>query len=134
MALLFCDGTKLLDIAADERHLSHVPYSNSRCSGAVMHIRPRLTASIAVLSLFAGSAAMAANSQAEAPKGPTACAFSAWANYDKPSITVRAAPSGSSDQASKATQASNNSAITPPAPISNRARRSLTRQASLTSV
>ena len=58
-----------------------------------MHIRPRLTASIAVLSLFAGSAAMAANSQAEAPKGPTACAFSAWANYDKPSITVRAAPS-----------------------------------------
>lgn len=60
-----------------------------------MHIRPRLTASIAVLSLFAGSAAMAANSQAEAPKGPTACAFSAWANYDKPSITVRAAPSAS---------------------------------------
>lgn len=47
---------------------------------------------------------------------------------------VRAAPSGSSDQASKATQASSNSAITPPAPISNRARRSLTRQASLTSV
>ncbi len=47
---------------------------------------------------------------------------------------VRAGPSGNSDQASKAMLASSNSAITPPAPIINRARRSLTRQASLTSV
>ncbi|MNF13709.1 hypothetical protein D3C80_2156480 [compost metagenome] len=47
---------------------------------------------------------------------------------------VRAGPSGSSDQASNAMHASNSSARTPPAPISNRARRSLIRQASLTSV
>ncbi|AQL39198.1 hypothetical protein JN853_24130 [Pseudomonas syringae pv. actinidiae ICMP 9853] len=47
---------------------------------------------------------------------------------------VRAGPSGSSDQASSAMQARSISASTPPAPISRRARRSLTRQASLTSV
>lgn len=58
-----------------------------------MHIRPRLTASIAILALFAAPAAMAANPQAESPAGATACAFGAWANYEKPSITVRDAPS-----------------------------------------
>lgn len=58
-----------------------------------MHIRPRLTASIAILALFAAPAAMAANPQAEAPAGATSCAFGAWANYEKPSITVRDAPS-----------------------------------------
>lgn len=58
-----------------------------------MHIRPRLTASIAILALFAAPAVMAANPQAEAPAGATACAFGAWANYEKPSITVRDAPS-----------------------------------------
>ncbi|MCY1562305.1 hypothetical protein D9M68_996760 [compost metagenome] len=47
---------------------------------------------------------------------------------------VRAGPSGNSDQASRAMLASSSSASTPPAPISNRARRSLTRHASLTSV
>ncbi|MNP34607.1 hypothetical protein D3C76_1279030 [compost metagenome] len=47
---------------------------------------------------------------------------------------VRAGPSGNNDQASKAMHANSNSASTPPAPISNRALRSLTRQASLTSV
>lgn len=58
-----------------------------------MHIRPRLTASIAILALFAAPAAMAASPQAEAPAGSTTCAFGAWANYEKPSITVREAPS-----------------------------------------
>ncbi|WP_238890970.1 hypothetical protein [Achromobacter insuavis] len=58
-----------------------------------MHIRPRLTASIAILALFAAPAVMAANPQAEAPAGATSCAFGAWANYEKPSITVRDAPS-----------------------------------------
>lgn len=58
-----------------------------------MHIRPRLTVSIAILALLAAPAAMAANPQAEAPAGSTTCAFGAWANYEKPSITVREAPS-----------------------------------------
>ncbi|OCZ68673.1 hypothetical protein A7P25_12875 [Achromobacter xylosoxidans] len=60
-----------------------------------MHIRPRLTASIAALTLalLAAPPVIAAASQADAPAGPTACAFSAWANYEKPSITVREAPS-----------------------------------------
>lgn len=60
-----------------------------------MHIRPRLTASIAALTLalLAAPPVIAAPVQAEAPAGATACAFSAWANYDKPSITVRDAPS-----------------------------------------
>ncbi|MNO05596.1 hypothetical protein D3C81_2270500 [compost metagenome] len=47
---------------------------------------------------------------------------------------VRSGPSGSSDQASSANTASTSSANTPPASISSRERRSLTRQASLTSV
>ena len=47
---------------------------------------------------------------------------------------VRAGPSGNSDQASRAIQANSISAMTPPAPINNRALRSLIRQASLTSV
>ncbi|MCY1563388.1 hypothetical protein D9M68_1009630 [compost metagenome] len=47
---------------------------------------------------------------------------------------VRAGPSGSNDQASSASTASTSSASTPPAPIKSRERRSLTRQASLTSV
>jgi len=62
-----------------------------------MHIRPRLTASIAALTLalLAAPPVIAASAQAEAPAGATTCAFSAWANYDKPSITVRDAPSAS---------------------------------------
>ena len=43
---------------------------------------------------------------------------------------VRAGPPGSSDQARRAIQASSSTASTPPAPISRRERRSLTRQAS----
>ncbi|WYX09115.1 hypothetical protein WJ978_26270 [Achromobacter xylosoxidans] len=60
-----------------------------------MHIRPRLTASIAALTLalLAAPPVIAAPVQPEAPAGATTCAFSAWANYDKPSITVRDAPS-----------------------------------------
>ncbi|WP_172965839.1 hypothetical protein [Achromobacter xylosoxidans] len=62
-----------------------------------MHIRPRLTASIAALTLalLAAPPVIAAPVQPEAPAGATTCAFSAWANYDKPSITVRDAPSAS---------------------------------------
>ncbi|WYX59084.1 hypothetical protein WJ967_17135 [Achromobacter xylosoxidans] len=62
-----------------------------------MHIRPRLTASIAALTLalLAAPPVIAAPVQSEAPAGATTCAFSAWANYDKPSITVRDAPSAS---------------------------------------
>lgn len=60
-----------------------------------MHIRPPLTASIIALALalLAAPPVIAAASRAEAPNGATACAFSAWANYDKPSITVRDTPS-----------------------------------------
>lgn len=62
-----------------------------------MHIRPCLTASIAALTLalLAAPPAIAAPVQAEVPAGATTCAFNAWANYDKPSITVRDAPSAS---------------------------------------
>lgn len=56
-----------------------------------MPVLARLAASLATLALFAAPSARAAP-QADLPAGATACAFGAWANYDKPSITVRAAP------------------------------------------
>ncbi|MGW8305101.1 MAG: hypothetical protein ACWGIK_04670 [Achromobacter pulmonis] len=62
-----------------------------------MPVRARLAASLATLALLAAPSARAAAPQAELAAGATACAFGAWANYDKPSITVHAAPAATAE-------------------------------------